>query len=107
MIKTSLSPIRWQWIAALTIVVGSLYGLNGRTLLLNPLLGLFLCIFLWFRNRPFTWRYDCLFFCLALTCAAAACPSRLLGTIVFTLIPVVVLYIATYVIILDRQLRKK
>lgn len=132
MTKTIPSPIRWQWIAALTFLVGVLNGLNGRTLLLNPLLGLFLCIMLWFRNRPFTWQYDCLFFGIVLTCAAAAwlisiascqvwhtavtgtagcqavaSPERLLGTMVFVLIPVAILYIATYAIILSHQLRKQ
>jgi hypothetical protein len=105
--------------------MGLLNGIYYRTLLLNPIVGVFLCILIWFTNRPFIWWYDCFFFGVLLSsafvawlvsiatcrtiqfvidsysaCRASISFDSLVGIAVFVLIPNVILYVATYIVFL-------
>ena len=117
-----LTHLHWRWLLALGIAMGVLNGGYYRTVLLNPVIGVFLCILIWFTNRPFVWWYDLFYFgfLLAFTCFAwiislATCSVLQLaigsstgcqvvsdfyhlgGMAAFVLIPNVILYAASYI----------
>ena len=120
-IRYVLTHLRWRWLLALGIAMGVLNGAYYRTVLLNPVIGIFLCILIWFTNRPLVWWYDLFYFgvLLAFTCFAwiislATCSVlqlaissytgcqvvgdfyHLAGMAVFVLISNVTLYAAIY-----------
>ena len=130
--KRVLASIRWQWVFALSVAMGILNGVYPRTVLLNPIIGLFLCILIWFTNRPFAWWYDCFFFGVLLACtfiawliSIASCQivqlaisnytrcqvvnsfDQLIGIFVFVLIPNAILYVATYTIFFINWIRQR
>jgi hypothetical protein len=119
--KYMLTYIRWRWIFVLGITMGLLNGASYRTVLLNPVIGIFLCGLVWFTNRPLVWWYDFFYFgvLLAFTyfawlisvatcsvlqlaignythCEAVNDFYHLTGMAVFVIIPNVILYVATY-----------
>ena len=61
-IRYVLTHLRWRWLLALGIAMGVLNGAYYRTVLLNPVIGIFLCILIWFTNRPLVWWYDLFYF---------------------------------------------
>ena len=114
--------IRWNWVIALILTMGLLNGVHYRTLLIDPIIGVFLCILLWFTTRPSVWWYDFVYFGILLACtfvawliSIAVCqilqlaihitvdcqavtnPNRFIGMVVFVLIPNIILYVTTYV----------
>ena len=130
-IKYVLTHIGWRWIFVLSITMGLLNGISYRTVLLNPAIGIFLCILIWFTNRPMVWWYDLFYFAFLLAftfftwlISVATCSVlqmvigaythcqivndfyHLTGMAVFVLIPNVILYVATYIMAFAYRTRR-